>query len=324
MCRFEIPEELLILIFSFLDSLTLMTARLVCLTWRSASNGHLISVAPTRCSLSVTFVGLWSLSFVFRTGPDLTPTVHIRWPDERTTDVSCVAATAGLTFTALTFLSIPAYKGLCPAVSAMLKEPTALRALHLECPPSGWLLLLPHVWDLQHLRALGMVPLGDPEVLRHVSALTQLTGFWDEQDTVTYRSLVTAMAPLKALTALQMLSLNGSAWHSVSHMQAILDEVRPEELCSRIFRPTGSLLEDVIAPLVHLTALRVSDYRGRAFEWAVTGDRSPGPGPLGLRHLVWWCCARSCKAWDLPRTLEHLCVVPRDRTCSALGGACAC
>lgn len=262
--------------------------------------------------------GPWRLPLAFRIGSNLTPTVHMRSKDDHVflSDVFGSATSKFLSLSALTFLSLPfpLVEGTL-SVPMMLRQPTALRALHLQCGPFMWLRLLPCIRDLPHLKALGVVPLWNTEVLREVGALTRLTGLWEECDG--YGAFI-SLAPLAALTALQSLSLNAWMWPGPSYRRAALAMVPSDELGSRVFRPTGSHLDPVLAALSNLSALHLlSNFDHKPFECVVT-SRNCGSGPLELRHLVWECRAPSCTAWALATSLEHLCIAAKMQTCPAL------
>lgn len=267
------------------------------------------------------------LPLVFTTGSNLRPTVHITASSTLLLDMLSTADSEGLTYAALTSLALKFYRvdyqrpaPVLQALSTMLKQPSHLRELHLQSDVFVWRRLLPCIKDLQHLQCLGVVPLESPKVVQELSSLTGLTGLWcGFQGNSDARSLPAQLAPLAALTALRALSFRN--WpYRISYSEEALSRVQPEELCSHVFRPTGSLLDSILASLSQLTALQIAPDRpvyGKAFECVVTSREEKG-GPLTLLHLAWCCLAPSCKAWALPSSLHHLSITAGAKTCPAL------
>lgn len=261
---------------------------------------------------------------MFSAGNKVTPAVHIKSTPALLLD----ALAAGMEYGALTSLAVPfpgwdedpvpgrVQKEPVPhAVCAMLMQPTRLRELDLQGRPSLWLRLLPCMKGLQHLRSLGLVPLWEAEVLRHVGALTRLTGLWGDCGEWLEHAEFSLLATLTALKALSL--RNGP---NTDCKLGAFATVRPEELCSRAVWPVGSYLHALLAVLPQLDAIQVMPEAGTdlyTFECVLKSPKS-GSGPPQLRHLSLLCDEPPCGGFPLPACLEHLCIGLDSQSCPEL------
>lgn len=310
-----LPVELLLRVLALLDKQELMTARLVCRDWRQASLTLMTNLNLNawleRTSVGASTNSIEVLAGCLRVFPNLSSLeLGISSPNELSLlslaicsdtlkrlsanffafSMHCagpvaVAMVPLARLRGLTYFnahgpgqnSAPVHAQFISSSSMILAQCTGLCKVSLSnCGVEKWMLLLPLLAGLPHLRMLGELLLCDQEVVAGAASLTQLT-YLKGTDNYVNRLHLQPLLALPALRALGLNVLEHGNWPALAHA-AFQKTVRLAHLALQ-----GMLPNDFLGSLGSRCLLKLLAGLTRL-------EMEEDHGGVALPHFLWQSC----------------------------------